>query len=539
MRSFMRPGSLVQSFRPSTLRQITHLVVNGTGVDQEEIFLSNLLTGVKSVTITRMIKPEYRLIFAHLARQLTELIEIGDQPAEDGRTSSLTLLPAGTLNTIETLSLHAVQLPPLQTLLLGPFGVDVSLTRFTFLPSQTGSVSLTGNIPRTYIKDCLAALRILKEAAIFPSLKVVRLALGRSTDNDPMRKERVTLLNRIWAASAMHGGWRLLTRKPITDGNMGWITPWECGCETRNGALFLSVPEIESFAGFCDKINIYGRWDEFVVGDVHVDVQSTRSRYLELKNPRSETVRLADVHGVSILPGKDIDFGHVGSNTRCLSVQLRSFWDKRTNVEYNLNSNKFKNIEVLRLEILPVNQKQLATSHSRPPMYRNNIAAAITRNLHLPSWSSLRSLSLPAAAMQRFRENQDITKRAACCGRHIPEYHFPWLELCIQLDTLLITNWWTCLGCYEGKSNFQEEEDSQESPEDVDHSWTGGQSMVYALMESVPVRLTEFSMNAMFDEYDHPRWLRTVEKEIRGAFKPQVRVNYTHTVTRLPDRPWY
>lgn len=539
MKTFMRPGSLVRSFRPSTLRLITHLVVNGTGRDQEEIFLSNLLTGVKSVAITRMIRPEYSRIFALLVKQLTELIEIGDEATEDDKTSSLTSMPAGTLNTIENLSLQDVQLPPLHTLLVGSFGVNVSLTRFSFLPSQNEDVCLTGHLPRIYVRDCLAALRILKQAAMFPSLKAVQLTLGRSTNNDPMRKERMILLNRIWAAAAMHGGWRLLTQKPIADGYIGRINPWECGCQTGHGALFLTVPEIASFVGFCDKINTYGRWDEFLIGDVHVDVQSTRRGCMELKSPRGDTVRLADAHGVSIPPGRNIDFAHVGTNTRCLLVQFKSFWDKRTCLEFRLDSKNYKSVEVLRLEVLPATENENATRHSRPPMYRNNLTASVVRKMHLPAWTSLRNLSLPAAAMQRFRDNQNLAKRAAGCGRHIPEYRFSWLKHCIHLYTLAITNWRTCIGCYEDMPNFQEEEVSEASPEDSYHSWTGGQSMVIALMESVPMRLTEFSINALFDENDPPRWIDTVEEDVRGAFKPHVTVNYTHTVTSVPARSWY
>lgn len=538
IRGFMRPGSLVQSFRPSTLRQITHLLINGTDRDQEEILLSNLLTGVKSVTITRMIKTEYRRIFALFAKQLTELIEIGDDSMEGGEMSSLTLIPDGTLNKIQSLSLHGVELPPLQTILADQFGVAVSLTKFSFLPFQT-EVTLRGHLPHNYVRDSLAALRILKDAVKFPSLKAVQLNLGRSTHNNSMRKERMILLTRIWAASAMHGGWRFLTQSPIADESIGRINPWKCGCGVRHGALFLTIPEIDSFARYCDRINTYARWDQFVIGDLHLDVKSIRSEYLELKDPISETVRLANVHGVSILPGRDIDLEHVGTNTRCLLVQFKSFWDKGTSMKSNLDSKNYKSIEVLRLEVLPATANHLPTRHSRPPMYRNNLAAAVLRNMHLPAWTSLRNLSLPAVAMQRFRENQNFANRAAGCGHHIPGYRFPWLRFCIHLETLAITNWWTCIGCYEDMSDVQEEEDSEESSENPHHSWTGGKSMVIALMESVPIRLTEFSINSMFDEHDPPRWLETVEKEVRGAFKQHVTVNYINTVTRVPARVWY
>lgn len=538
VRRSRRPGCIIKCLSPDTLRTITHLSMNGNGRYYIQILMSEFLTGVRSMTITKRIKREQQHLFTDIASRLTELVEIGDGGAADGNCS-VSNLPKGTLRRLEILYLQDVKMPPIMNLLCGSTRVACCLTTLSWMPSLTEEIFAALPLTPDYIDSTIDLLRILRNRHCFQALRTVAIALGRSFPDGRMNKARTLVLDAVWGAAAAHRGWKLLAQKPkrhdavhVTNS----IDAWECWCSAKTGDLFLTVLEVTSFGLWCEQNNRYPRWDDIVTGNIHIDIPSSGTGARELQT-NSTTANLANVHGVSVLPGKSLDLpaalSLVSHRTRCVLIQLQSRWPTASSLFVDSGSGRFNSIEVFRLEVIPADMDSSFfssdsnnSSFDGPPEFNGNISAAIISGLELPLWAHLRALSVPAIALERFLTDTELAS-AVSCGRHIPAYAFDWLARCDALQKLQITNWEICLQCYERFADAVAEQGDGGGSSGWNRIETGGQSLVAGLAKSVPVGVKAVSITVLLSPATPPAWRKMVQEDVGNVLGVGVELDFS------------
>lgn len=279
------------------------------------------------------------------------------------------------------------------------------------------------------------------------------------------------------------------------------------------------------FAQWCEQNGRYARWEDFVDANVHLEVGHAGLDLEKLKLPGTTTSRLADVHGMSVLPGAKLDLetalGAVTGKTRCVLVQLESFWGALDPRVVRQTAGRWDGVRALRVEVMPEHWYSATPTYTRPKEYAKNLSAVVVNCLDIPLWKNLRALSVPAIALQ----SGDAFPARALCRRHIAAYKFPWLAQCVTLSRFQVTNWMTCVGCYEVY---------EEAVMDLGHLdgggefVGGGQSLVDELARNVPAGVRAFQINCVFDVTETKVWKEDVEIDVRAALGDDVVVKFEH-----------
>lgn len=515
------PGSLIAYLRPSTLQTILELNLNGPSRYTSYVMRSENFNGVRAVTLFNQLQGSQKQSFGQFARrQLTSLSEIADRGTDIVGTSTSTLcdLEAGCLSELEVLYLQNVVLPPLQRLITNTDGIALHLKAITFLPFRSyDAITSVSRCTETYIKDTMVLLSMLSDRMLLPAVKTVEILLGRTDSNSTMTKERGELLKKIFDSAATHGGWRLTIKKPTILLPMlvkAYIEGWSCWCSSRKGDLFFTVKEVEEFVEWCVENGRYPRWEEFVDGNIHLDVDSNGGGVMELK--KGVAARLARVHGVSILPGFENKFpdalGVVSHATRCLSIQLKAFWER---LEFQvLDTTKFTIIEYLRIQIADVNNRE--PRYRRPRNLSVNLSFSLVTMLDLPKWSNLKALSIPALALQWSPPASEPPQpTAASCGKHVPAYSLHWVAKCHRLQRFQVTNWTACVRCYEEQKRKARDQDDAPN-----RSLAGG------LKTCMPAGVTDVLISGVFTTTAPKLWGPILKIDFQNALGRKVDLDF-------------
>lgn len=513
--------SITGFLRPSSLQTIWELSLNGLANHTTHVLQSDDFKSVRSVNLMNQLQASQKKAFSLFAhKQLTSLLEIANVGADtvEASTSSLCDLQAGCLSNLRVLHLQNVVLPPLQNLIANTNGIAPFLRAITFLPFRShNSITSVSRYPEKYLQDAIVLLTMLSNRKLLPSLRTVEILLGRTDANRTMQKERSQLLKKIYTASAAHGDWRLIIKKPTVLLPIlvrACIEGWSCWCSTNKGDIFITTEEINEFVEWCESKERYPRWDEFFDGNIHLDVNSNDEGVSELKT--SGATRLRSVHGVSVLPGSDMKFPDaldaVTHATRCLSIQLKTFWGRLE--AQSLDISKFTLIKYLRIQIADVNDRE--QGYRRPRNFSVNLSLSLVTILHLPKWSNLQALSIPAIALQWSPGASDTPRpNAASCGKHIPSYSLHWVAKCVRLQRFQITNWAACVRCYHKLKT-----DIDADPVEPDRSLVGG------LMTCMPSGLTDFLISGVFTTSAPNLWELILIKDLQNALGRQVEIDF-------------
>lgn len=297
----------------------------------------------------------------------------------------------------------------------------------------------------------------------------------------------------------------------------------QCWCSNNHGNYFVNAEEVKRFSEWCENRGRYARWEDFVDGNIHLDIEHNGRGLAELKVPGATTSRLADVHGMSVLPGVKLDMetalSAVTGKTRCVLIQLQSFWGALAKREVVQTSGRWDGIRMLRVEVMPENWYSPTPTYTRPQQYPKNLSAAVISSLNIQLWHTLRALSVPAIALQC----RDTFPASARCRKHVAAYNFPWLAQCGALVKVQVTNWMTCVGCYEVY------EDAAMQLGDIGGGAGvvgGGQSLVDGLAKNVPPAVKEFTISCVFEVVAKKEWKKEVEGDVRAALGDGVEVMF-------------
>ncbi|KAL0634832.1 hypothetical protein Q9L58_006265 [Maublancomyces gigas] len=445
---------IVYYLRGQTLQKIRRLQVVGINGDLE-IVLSSFreFSSVRSLIIIQPQSTVQQVALAQFARQLCEINEVAATNTGWMR-SSVADLPAGTLNRLLILNLQGVQLPPLSRLLNDGISTP-SLTSISYLPYRALDWSESGtNVTPAYVEQCIGLLKFLSQRSSLPALRFVEVVLGRGQPKNELKKERLELLHALWNCAASHGMWQLRPRKPTfqqTEVVTQEVEGWTCWCSYRTGDLFVTPQEVEAYADWCEKKGRYPRWEDFVFGNIHIDVPCTGEGVEKLY--KTVVGNLALARGVSILPdnGPDLNLAAallaVTSATRCVSIQLGTYWGGLCGNK--LDCRQFTGVETLHIQHATQYNHAAGFNYPTPLNFDQNLAATVLTSLHLPLWTKLRMFSVSAIALQRGPRENHANPTTASCLKHVPAYAFPWLRNCINLRVFQVTDWAACLLCYE------------------------------------------------------------------------------------------
>lgn len=508
----VRPGrkSIIHFLRAKTIRTIKHLVIGGLNEYYNSIIRSNDFTAVRTVTIINPMSHFQQDTLTPLASQLTELTIIGF-PMHGTLDGSINYIPTGTLNKVKMLFLQGMKCPPLYRLLSDNHGIAASLEMISYIPRQTESIMSYTIIDQDYVDNALALLSTLSNRKFLPSLRFVELVLGRTSLDESAKSARIVLLHSIWVSAMAHGGWRLHALKAAAESvSVAFVEAWECWCGSSRGPFFVTPEEAVLFSSWCGKQGRHVRWEDFVCGDVHLDVKSTGHEVQDFK--LAITPNISMVHGVSVLQGRNINLyaslSAISESTRCILIQLKSFWGT---IHGRLDPQQFKKVEFLRIQV--TSPRNFPAVFAHPRKFRQNLNAAILVSLAVPQWQNLRALSLPAIALQRNPRDSDHDPglTAAICGRHIPAYSLEWLAECSMLQRLQITSWLACTRCYK---------QLKESDIHVPAS-----SLVSGL-RNVPASVNDFLISGVFHTSARRKWELVVKGDIHNAFGKDVLINF-------------
>lgn len=456
-------GFILDVLSPESLRTITHLELNGTGFqylwDCKRIFTCQILTSVVSVATWASIPAYQQSSFEKFARQLEKLEQFGSWES-----------PANLLDTMGPRELNHLQAlyfehPTFPRRILDPgfeLGVMFALTKFTYLSlhhGYLGACELDGEVfiqDTGYIPTCQSLMLQLSNAVNFPVLRLVEFSLPRPANPDIGRRR--DLLVEAWNASMRHRkgggpGWRLGSRSPheARFGCFG-IDPSHCRCNSGGFALFINTTEVAAWTQWAscqdECTNICERIENYMVA-VHVNVID-------------RNISRVSAPGVSLAVGRDLNAADISmaplvswisKDTHCITLNLTALWSPELNSKSKFllgelpSEASYFRIGTIQANIssLRINIKRATLDASTTCDYDQNIPARILRIFALPLWASLRTLVLPAAALQgpTSRGSQYTAK----CGEHIGLYSLDWLASCELLQCLIINDWRACIRC--------------------------------------------------------------------------------------------
>lgn len=456
-------GFILDVLSPVSLCAITHLELNSTGIqylrDYERIFTCRILISVVSVAIWAPIPAYQQPSFEGFVRQLKKLKHFGSWELP---TDLLEIVKPGTLNHLQALHFEH---PTLPRRMLDPgfkLGVMFALTRFTYLSLHHGYLGLSELGGEVFIQDagympaCHSLMLQLSNAANFPTLRLVEFSLPRPANPDVERRR--DLLVEAWNASLRHRkggglGWRLGSRSPheARSGCLD-IDSSHCRCNSGGFALFINTTEVAAWMQWASRqsecTDIWERIENYMVG-VHVNV--TDRNISHISTP-----------GVSITVGQDLNAADISvttlvswisENTHCITLNLTTLWSPELNSKSKFllaqlpSEASYFRIGTMQAKIssLRIDIKRATLDASTACGYDRNIPARILRIFALPLWGNLRTLVLPAAALQGSTSRG--AQHTTMCGKHIGLYSLDWLASCELLECLIINEWRACIRC--------------------------------------------------------------------------------------------
>lgn len=426
-------GFILDYLQPSTLVKVKDLRLNGTTAQHNLVFSSPNLRSVQTATVCCHINNNQKPAFAVFARQLRGLTEELDISNPDEIGSSLSFLPAGTLRNLHALRIELTV--PIE--MDSPLGFARNLRTIQFLPSFNSGVTEEEKLDdyMFFAADFQYLLDSISDKNLLPSLRLVHTVLGQPTLADYLLL-RKTILKSVWTAAAAHGGWRLLagriSSKPLK------AYPGACGDWWTEHAtdLYLSVEEVKLFNKWCDHNNRFPRFDEFVVGRIHI--------HFSIECEAADKLFNNQFYGITISLGSVPNLCNlvkiISTHTRAIDISLETYWGDVPTVQFG--AQQFQRIEVLRIAGPAV------TTPETSLQYSNNIGVHILSTLSTKHWGSLRALSIPAYALQRTTPEDNIGgSDHAACGIHLGGYELGWLAQCGALESLHATEWCACDEC--------------------------------------------------------------------------------------------
>ncbi|KAL0632668.1 hypothetical protein Q9L58_008427 [Maublancomyces gigas] len=456
-------GFILDVLSPASLGTITHLELSGTGFqylwDCKRIFTCRILTSVVSVAIWAPIPVYQQSSFERFARQLKKLEQFSSWES-----------PENLLDTMEPRTLNHLQVlyfehPFFPRRMLDPgfgLGVMFALTKFTYLSlyhGYLGACELDGEVfiqDAGYISTCHILILQLSNAANFPALRLVEFSLPRPANSDIERRR--DLLVEAWNASLRHRkgggpGWRLGSRSPHEPRfSCFGIDPSHCRCNSGGFALFINTTEVAAWTQWASRqdecTNMCERIENYMV-EVHVNVAG-------------RNISRVSAPGVSLAVGQDLNAADISmaplvswisKDTHCITLNLTALWSPELNSKSKFLLGELPSeASYFRIGTIQANISSLRINIGRATLdasttcgYDQNIPARILRIFALPLWGSLRTLVLPAAALQGSASRG--AQYTAKCGEHIGLYSLDWLASCELLQCLIINEWRACIRC--------------------------------------------------------------------------------------------
>lgn len=250
----------------STVRNISHLILNGTDTDNYDLFQCCDLRNMKRVTIVTRIADRHRFEFSQWAQQLTDITEERDHNDKTGPpdgSSSLSNLPACTLTKMERLRLDISIPRGFQTLL----NVATNLRHLEFIPTLK---PMEEEDLIEYIDDFETLVLMLRDRESLPNLKLVHVIAAMSIS----KQERRICENMIalsFTAAYQHGGWKLVSGHPCRGFRRDMTAgAWEYYWNEMSWDFFMTIKAFRCFVYDCSRWGLYPRITDFVEGRVHI-----------------------------------------------------------------------------------------------------------------------------------------------------------------------------------------------------------------------------------------------------------------------------
>lgn len=412
-------GYFRMALRPSTVRTIRQLTLNGSETEHDDVFRCEDLEGVTAAVVVSPIADRQQAAFGMWARRLKDLTERRSRSGD--LQSGLSGMGSGAIQQVQRLRLE-ISLPT------GPPGDFFSwmsnLQRIEFIPQYDATIA---SQYLNYLSQFQVLLSLVADRSRFPALKIIQAAPAPINERY-QKPAHQQLLETLWTSALTHVGWKLLCQKP----------PSGSSSRTRKSVwddltwdFCITVKEFAHLARLCNEQDLYPRLDTFITGRIHVHTGGGTVALGTL----SDTA----VHAVTIRHGRTTNMTAalqlITGDTRVLTIALARHWGSVG--ELIPSSTPYRRMESFRIS-------GPLTTHAG--QYKNNYSAAFVRAVELPQWPRLASLSLPATALQK--RPAPGTPYAAICGTHIGAYDMACFGALGGLRALSITQWTSCGNCY-------------------------------------------------------------------------------------------
>lgn len=462
------------------------MLFNSTAVDHARIVASQtLFTSLRFLRIEKTI-PNPDGNFTALLQRLTNL-EVVAFPypfSTTRRINSLKAMWPGSLRSINSLTFEH---PLFTARLLKMFGTGSQLTTLEYLDSSAVSIEAS------YVKACHQLIGFLSSASSFPCFKLLVLSAQRP---DPGQNSvRTGLLKAAVSASYRHrnmdgNGWRLGMRYSCEGSSA-----WQCLCRVYSSiddCFFLDTAEMHHFDGLENRtLKRGGRMEEYLAGFIHVEGTPV--------DWSSCAFRAGAPTGVQIRVGlhDDIDMVRhavetcVIAGVSCVNIFLSTL-DLSDTQQQNENEDISQDSTTPPVLFHSLQISGPEGSYRRPtPLPAFSFTFQLATSLRSPRFKQLTLLSLPASAFAV------PTAKHANCGQHICGYCAHWLESCVVLQALNISDWRACWGCKLAHSD----------------------SIEYVLAKWLPPCVEMVRVNGMFlVDRSRNEWRLSVQQEWAMAF---------------------
>lgn len=418
-------GFILDVLSPSTIQAIKHITINGTVTENSLVFASTNLTCIQSITIQSRLTSSQGAVFQQFTKRITSLTEEVDLDGDGELVSSLSGMPDGIFESLQSLRLE-ISLP---YNLASQLGRATNLTILQYFP---GINPLTPREYKAFANSMILLFGLLSDSVKLPSLRLVHAVLAKVyvPSEQSIRNQ---VLEAMWRAAAKHGGWRLLARKPSGGIVNKFPAAWETWWANRASHFYLSVNELQNFALWCTTQNRFPRLGDFVSGRIHLEVHGDEETL--------KTEGQTKIYGVSINAKATVNLSEslqvLTKDTKALAITLESGWGEETTSGL-FPWDKFRCVEALIIH-------GPSARHQIPHLYASNISRTLVQSLSIKHWQCLINLSLPAAAFQAPPTAHSV--ESAACTIDIGAYDLSWLKECVSLRAIHFTEWAACHQC--------------------------------------------------------------------------------------------
>lgn len=427
-------GFILDYLQPSTLLTVTVLTLNGTAAEQNLVFRSPYMRSVQWATLCGRIKPDQRVTFSVFVRQLRGLTEEQDNSDPDELSSNISFLPIGSLSNLHVLRMELTVPWQLESHL----GLARNLRTIQFLPSFNSGATEEEKLDdyRLFVAEFGYLLDTVSNRNLLPPLRLVHTVLDLPTVATH-QSLRDGVLESVWTAAAAHGGWRLLAGRTSTVPLNAYPDEWGDWWTEHATDMYLSVNDVKLFSIWCERNTRFPRFDEFIIGRIHI--------YVPDEFEAAGTLFNTKVYGIKVSLGSTPVLRHainiITVDTRSIDISLQTNWGDIPSIQFS--PRQFQRIETIRITGPP------ARTPATPPLqYSHNLGGHILSTLGTKNWKSLRAMSIPATSLQKTTPEANPERSAkGACGIHLGGYDLGWLAECGVLEALHITEWCACDGC--------------------------------------------------------------------------------------------